>query len=103
ARGHRLSSAELANVPSILLMIRSAHCTAEATSDSVRGLGRLSCKSSVVFRWRATRMLAMIPNTRFRPSSISFTIKPELASPEHPAAAAVFSDLTEPSGDQTSP
>jgi hypothetical protein len=48
-------------------------------------------------------MLAMIPKTRFRPSSISFTITPELASPEHPAAAAVFSDLTEPADDQISP
>jgi hypothetical protein len=31
-------------------MIRSAHSTAAATMDSVRGLGRLSKRSSVVLR-----------------------------------------------------
>jgi hypothetical protein len=39
-----------ANTLSIFRMIRSAHSTAEATSDSVLGLGRLSNRSSVVFR-----------------------------------------------------
>jgi hypothetical protein len=44
------------NTLSIFFMIRSAHCTAAATKDSVLGLERLSNKSSVVFRYRATRI-----------------------------------------------
>ncbi len=56
---------------SIFRMIRSAHWTADATIASVRGLERLSNRSSVVLRCRATRMPAIIPNTRLRPSSIS--------------------------------
>jgi len=38
------------NTLSIFRMIRSAHCTADATSDSVLGLGFVSYKSSAVFR-----------------------------------------------------
>jgi hypothetical protein len=38
------------NTLSIFRIIRSAHCTAEATIDSVRGLGLESDNSSVVFR-----------------------------------------------------
>jgi hypothetical protein len=53
------------------LMIRSAHWTAAATSDSVLGLERLSNRSSVVFKCRATRIPATISSTRLRPSSIT--------------------------------
>lgn len=60
-------------------MIRSAHCTADAISDSVRGLGRLSCKSSVFFRCRATSIPATMANTRFLPSSIRLSLKPGTA------------------------
>jgi hypothetical protein len=44
--------------PSILRMIRSAHWTALAINDSVLGLGRDSCRSSGLFRWRATKIPA---------------------------------------------
>src|SRR5271166_515478 len=50
-------------------MILSAHCTAEATRDSVLGLGFESKRSSVVFKWRATSIPATIASTRLRPSS----------------------------------
>src|SRR5271157_3130131 len=52
-------------------MILSAHCTAEATRDSVLGLGFESKRSSVVFKWRATRIPATIASTRLRPSSMN--------------------------------
>jgi hypothetical protein len=48
-------------------------------------------------------MLAIIPNTRFRPSSISFTIKPELAWPERPTAASGYSVRAASFVDQTLP
>jgi len=66
----RLSALESSNVPSILLMIRSAHCTADSISDSVRGLERQSCNSSVFFKCRAIKIPATVANTRFPPSSI---------------------------------
>ena len=70
-RGHRFPfPGELPNTPSILVMIRSAHCTADAIRHSVRGLGRLSPRSSGVFRCRATRISATMASTRLRPSSI---------------------------------
>jgi hypothetical protein len=56
--------------PSIFRMILSAPCTAAATIDSVFGLPRLSNRSSVVFKSRDTKIEAMIPSTRLRPSSI---------------------------------
>src|SRR5271166_2186031 len=52
-------------------MILSAHCTAAATRDSVLGLGLESKRSSVVFKWRATRIPATIASTRLRPSSMN--------------------------------
>jgi hypothetical protein len=58
------------NTPSIFRMIRSAHWTAAATSDSVLRLERLSNRSSVVFGCRATRIPATIASTRLRPSSM---------------------------------
>src|SRR5579872_6823688 len=70
-RGHRFPfPGELPNTPSIRVMIRSAHCTADAIKHSVRGLGRLSPRSSGVFRCRATRIPATMASTRLRPSSI---------------------------------
>jgi hypothetical protein len=42
---------------------RSAHCTADATKDSIRGLLLQSNRSSVVFRCRATRIPATIAST----------------------------------------
>src|ERR1017187_7979246 len=51
-------------------MLLSAHGMAEATKDSVLGLGLESKRSSVVFRWRATRIPATIASTRLRPSSM---------------------------------
>jgi hypothetical protein len=44
-RGHLVG-----NTLSIFRMILSADCTAEATSDSVRGLGRESNRSSVFLK-----------------------------------------------------
>jgi hypothetical protein len=70
-RGHRFPfPGELPNTPSIRVMIRSAHCTADAIRHSVRGLGRLSPRSSGVLRCRATRIPATMASTRLRPSSI---------------------------------
>lgn len=51
-------------------MILSAHWTAAATIDLVRGLSRVSNRSSLVFRCRATRIPAMMPMTLFLPSSM---------------------------------
>ena len=48
-------------------------------------------------------MLAMIPNTRFRPSSILFTIRPELVSLGQPAAACRSCGLAAPFDDQILP
>jgi hypothetical protein len=70
-RGHRFPfPSELPKAPSILVMIRSAHCTADAMRLSVLGLGRLSPRSSGVLRCRATRIPATMASTRLRPSSI---------------------------------
>jgi len=41
--------------------------------------------------------------TRFRPSTISFTLEPEFALGGHPTAAFGFSVLAAPSDDQISP
>jgi len=60
-------------IPSILRMIRSAHWTALAISDSVLGLGRDSWRSSGFFRCFATRMPATMAKTRLRPSSIGLS------------------------------
>jgi hypothetical protein len=50
-RDHRFPSpGELPNRPSILLIIRSAHCTVDEIRFSVRGLGRLSPRSSGVLQ-----------------------------------------------------
>ena len=59
-----------------LLMVRSAHWTADETRFSVRGLGRLLSRSSGVFRCRATRIPATMANTLLRPSSISLVFHP---------------------------
>jgi hypothetical protein len=73
----RVKSALLELLPESLKLIfqlgsfSPAHWTAAATSDSVLGLERLSNKSSVVFRCRATRIPATIASTRLRPSSIT--------------------------------
>lgn len=42
--------------------------------ERLRGLSRVSKSSSVVFKWRATRIPAMIPSTRLRPSSMGDSI-----------------------------
>jgi hypothetical protein len=49
-RGDRELRSQPENTLSIFFMIRSAHCTAAATSDSVLGLGLESKRSSAVFR-----------------------------------------------------
>jgi hypothetical protein len=67
-RERRARYPPLADLPHILeIRINLSH---DPLRPLNRGLGRLSNRSSVVFRCRATRIPATIASTRLRPSSM---------------------------------